>query len=252
MNPNRWIVSRPGPERRARLYCFSYAGGNASAFSRWQALLDPAIEVCAVQLPGRGARLAEPAYHSMPDLTRALLQAIDLNDCLPFAFFGHSLGGLLAFELARLCRRYSGVQPSRLFVSGCNAPRHLNPSRNLHKLPDAGLIEALRGYNGTPPELLEHRELMELVLPAVRADFALVEEYSYELQPLLQIPLTVLGGRSDDRTAAAQLGAWCEETAGECRLHWFEGDHFFIDSGRAQVLTFMNKQMRELIELQEH
>ncbi len=236
MNTSSWLIHQPGGPRRFRLYCFSYAGGSATSFIPWQAALDPAIEICAVQLPGRGPRLTEPPLRSFPLLVETLARVIARQDPLPFAFFGHSLGGLLAFELARYCQHLHLPMPEHLFVSATSAPQCRPPSRRLHELDDDALIAALKDYNGTPPAALAHRELMELLLPAIRADFALVADYQYQPGPLLPIPITVLAGKRDKHVAPEQLPRWQEETSEACRLHWFEGDHFFIHADRQAVL----------------
>lgn len=232
-----WIVRQSGPQRRLRLYCFSYAGGSAAAYLPWQSDLDPAIEVCAVQLPGRGARMAETPYSSLPALVAALGQVIRAGSALPFAFFGHSLGALVAFELARFCQRQALPTPEHLFVSGCEAPQYRSAPKNLHQLPHDELVASLRSYNGTPQEVLDHRELMELLLPTIRADFALVDNYRYQPGALLAMPLTVLAGRGDDHVEPGQVEQWRLETTAGCRVQWFDGDHFFINSQQRAVLS---------------
>lgn len=236
MHPSPWLVrEHKSVARRLRLYCFCYAGGSASVYAPWQARLDPAIEVCAVQLPGRGSRMAEKPFTSLPDLIKALAQVVARQDDLPFAFFGHSLGGLLAFELARYHRLHYMRMPERLFVSGCDAPQYRSPSRRLHTLSDPELIEVLRDFNGTPPEVLQHRALMDLLLPTIRADFALVDDYVYRPGLPLSMPITVLAGRQEKRTAE-QVEGWRKETLAECHVHWFDGDHFFILPEQQAVL----------------
>jgi len=213
MHFSPWLIRKTGAVRRLRLYCFCYAGGNAVSFMPWQANLDPDIEVCAIQLPGRGARLGEQLYRSMPKLIEDLAQVILRDAPLPFAFFGHSLGGLLAFEMARFFARHQLAMPEHLFVSGVAAPQFRNPSKNLHALPDDQLIQSLRDYNGTPLDILENRDLMELVLPTIRADFALAENYQYRAGLRLNVPITVLAGKLDVDIAPDQVNGWQKETA---------------------------------------
>jgi medium-chain acyl-[acyl-carrier-protein] hydrolase len=236
---NPWLVRASAPAHRFRLYCFPFAGGNAAAFQHWQDGLGPEIEVCAVQLPGRAARMLEPPMTSLSSVVSAVADAIARDPRCPFAFFGHSMGALLAFEVARHCMRTGQPLPSHLFASGCAAPQARGERRNLHRLPDAELIEALREYNGTPPELFAHRDLLDLVLPTIRADFRLVENYAYQASVALPIPLSVLAGRQDEHVDALQAQAWEKETTGPCRVDWFDGDHFFLQSQRAQVLAHL-------------
>lgn len=245
MQTTPWLLRKPSAGGSVRLYCFCYAGGNAMSFLPWQAALDPSIEVCAVQLPGRGARFREKTYSSMPPLVEALADVIRDHHTLPFAFFGHSLGGLLAFELARYCQRYCLPMPERLLVSGCDAPQYSASGGRLHTLPDEALVGALKEYNGTPPEILENRELMALALPAIRADFALVETYRYRPGPPLNMPITVLAGKRDDHVLPQHLEGWRRETIDACRIQWFEGDHFFIHTERQAVLDCIGAELAD-------
>ena len=246
VNQASWLIRQAGKDRRLRLFCFSYAGGNASAFAQWQSQLGPAVEVCAIQLPGRGARMAEQPFLLLRPLIEQLAQIVSAERNLSFAFFGHSLGGLIAFELTRYLRAHHLPLPEHLFVSGCSAPSRRNPPKNLHKLADDALIAELVEYNGTPAELLAHRELMALVLPTIRADFAIAEEYVYRTQPRFKVPITALAGRDDDHTSIEQMQAWQDETSGGFHLEWFSGDHFFINAQRQLVLDFLNNQINDL------
>lgn len=239
---NSWLICQPQASTRIRLFCFSYAGGNAVNYIPWQNTLDTSIEICAVQLPGRGSRLMEIPYTEFTPLIEKLAQVLfDQNNALlPFSFFGHSLGGLIAFELTKYCMRHLLPIPRHLFVSSCAAPQHRKPSQNLYKLSDSALIETLRSYNGTPPEILENRELMALVLPAIRADFSLAENYQYTPDQLLEIPITVLAGKRDNRILPEQVDGWKKETIHSCHAHWFDGDHFFINSQQQAVINCIN------------
>jgi surfactin synthase thioesterase subunit len=143
---------------------------------------------------------------------------------------------LLAFEATRQLARNRHALPEHLFVSGANAPQYRSPSRNFHLLPDDALIQSLRNYNGTPAEILDNRDLMELLLPTIRADFALAEGYQYQPGPLLTLPITVFAGKKDDHISMDDVEGWREETMGRCEIRWFEGDHFFIDTERQAVL----------------
>lgn len=247
MQPTSWLIRQGSPERRLRLFCFPYSGGNAVSFAPWQRELDPAIEVCAVQFPGRGARFRDKPYVSFAALIEALGELIrEQADGLPFAFFGHSLGALVAFELTRFCRDRNLTMPVHLFASGCNAPpfRSKTRERRLHELEDDELIEALKDFNGTPQEILDNRELMGLVLPAIRADFALGGDYKYRSAPPLDIPLSVLTGLQDKHVQPEGLAGWKDETTREFRLHEFAGDHFFIHAQRGAVLECLGAELR--------
>jgi surfactin synthase thioesterase subunit len=244
MNSPRWLIRGPGGPRRCRLYCFPCAGGNPFRFLRWQTLLDSAVEVCAVQLPGRGSRLTEAPYRSFPPLIKALSEVIFGEETQRFAFFGHSLGALIAFELARYCTSRGLLTAEHLFVSGCDAPQYGYTSPRLHDLPDAAFKEALRRYNGTPAEVLANQELLALLLPVIRADFALAETYEYAPSTALNIPITVLAGTLDDQVVPEQVEGWRQETTAKCRVRWLEGDHFFVDSKLNAVIACVNGALR--------
>ena len=239
-----WLLRRAGPLRGLRLYCFAYAGGDAGMYLSWQTRLGPDIEICGVQLPGRGARLHEPVPESLPTLVEQIATVIADQAPQPFALFGHSLGALLAFEVARHLDRI-GVSPRHLFVSGCQAPTHRGGIRPLHLLSDEGLLEVLRDFNGTPPEVLRDREFMSLVLPTLRADFALACEYAYRPGPQLSVPMTVLAGTGESGGRWGEVGRWADQTVAPCRLHWFDGDHFFIHSHKHAVIDRVRGQLLE-------
>ncbi|UJB32146.1 thioesterase II family protein [Chromobacterium sp. Beijing] len=248
MHPTPWLQRQSANQApRLRLYCFPYAGGHAGAYAGWQGRLPPEVEVCAAQLPGRAARFREAGFKALPPLVDALARELPLDDELPFAFFGHSMGGLIAFELARRLRAQGRPQPLRLIVSGCDAPQHRQPPRMLHRMDDDGFIDALRDYNGTPAEILAHREMMDLLLPTLRTDFELVETYRYQPAPPLALPITVLAGRGDRQRLPEQTEGWQRETAAPARVHWFDGDHFFIASARDAVLARLNSELADAL-----
>lgn len=246
-----WLVRAPASKARIRLFCFAYAGGSAFNFLPWRAALDPSIDICAVQLPGRGARIADPPIASMPVLLKMMAPAITEHSQLPFAFFGHSVGALIAFELARYLQLHGVAGPKRLFMSGCQAPQYRSPTRKLHELPDAAFLDELRSYNGTPVEVLENRQLMELLLPTIRADFALAENYAYRSGPLLQAPISVFAGKDDDNKAPGQVDGWARETADDCRINWFEGGHFFVNTARDAVIKQLDAELADVPALAE-
>lgn len=244
MPANPWFIHPPQPAGAVRLYCFAHAGGNALGFIPWRAKLAPSIELYAVQLPGRGLRAAEPACGDYHALVAMLAAEIAGHADLPCAFFGHSMGALLAFDVARACSAAGTPGPRHLLVSGCAPPRVHLPIPGLHRLGDDALIEALDRYNGTPPQVLKLRELVVRSLPAVRADFALMEHYRYRPGAALDIPITVLFGTEDRLVQPQQLPAWGEETTAPCSVHGFDGDHFFINARRAAVLELVEAALR--------
>src|SRR5262245_32228554 len=227
---NSWI-ERYQPNSRAslRLFCFPYAGGSARIYRSWAQRLPLCVEVCAVQLPGRDRLIAEPPYTDVRLLARVAGEALRPFLDKPVAFFGHSMGALLSFELAHYLRAELGLSLQHLFASGRHAPHVKNPPPALSRLPRDELIKELHELNGTPPDVLDHPDLMELMLPLLRADFALGDTYTFTERPLLSCPITVMGGLRDF-TPRTELQAWAELTSGPFSLRMFPGDHFFLHS----------------------
>ncbi|KTT03106.1 hypothetical protein SB14R_18175 [Pseudomonas oryzihabitans] len=230
MSPrDTWFIRRTVSDPRLRLFCFSHAGGTAADYLPWHPHLGPHLELCAVQLPGRGSRIAERPRNDLPQLVAELVQVLNAaDDGLPFAFFGHSLGALLAFELSHALRDHGLALPIQLFASGCAAPSVSRLTPPLHQLDNKQLLEQLRGYNGTPPEVLANPDLIGLLLPSLRADFRLVGDYQYKRRPALAVPILVMAGRDDPHVSPTDLLAWAGETSGGYSQHSLPGDHFFI------------------------
>jgi medium-chain acyl-[acyl-carrier-protein] hydrolase len=240
-----WVAVRAArPSASVRLFCFPNAGGGAQAYHRWGDSAPPSVEVCAVRLPGREARLAEPAFKSIRPLVAALAEALLPHLDRPFAFFGHSMGAKVAFELARHLRSARGVEPVHLFVSGCKGPRLPRDSRPIHALPEPEFIEELRRLDGTPPEVLEHPELMKLMIPLLRADFELVETYEYLPGRLLDCPVSAYGGLEDVDVPGEQLGEWRAETTGAFNQRMFPGGHFYLQAARERLLQMLSLDLR--------
>ncbi len=235
-----WVAhSGASLDRRLRLFCFAYAGGGASVFRPWATALPPALEVFALRLPGRENRIKEAPFVRMTALIDALLPTIlpYLNG--PFAFFGHSLGALVSFELARaLCERHSMV-PRRLLVSACPAPQIARAGKALHTMPDAEFIAALQRLNGLPEAVLQNHELLEMLIPTLRADFAVYETYSFQPGPPLPCAISAFGGLRDTDIAREKLTAWNEQTANDFVVRMLPGDHFFIQSAQELLLRFV-------------
>ena len=237
--PSPWIAYRSErPGARVRLYCFPFAGGGASSYRGWQAALPDEIEVWPVQPPGREARIQEPAFTAVEPLVEALAGALedDPGGGRPFALFGHSMGSLIAYELARALARQGRPGPAHLFVSAHRAPQQPPPEDPIHGLPEPEFRDRLRRLNGTPEEVLEHPELMELLGPLLRADFALNENYRHGDGRPLACPVTAFGGAGDPDVSPEDLRRWAERTTGPFRLHLFPGDHFFLHHGPGLAL----------------
>lgn len=221
----------------ARLFCFPFAGGTASSFRDWATELPNGIEVFAIQLPGREDRLKESNFTQMKSLVQTLEHVMHPLFDRPFAFFGHSLGAWVAFELARSLQDHGHVLPSLLITSGARAPHIRNRDPLIHTLPDREFINELKRLAGTPSAIFEEPELLALLLPQIRADFTLYETYRYTNSPPLQVPIQVFWGSDDDDVTHTDAKSWSVQTIQEFGLHRFPGSHFFIDSAKREVLA---------------
>ncbi len=235
-----WLVHhKPNANAKLRLFCFPYAGGSGMLFQSWFRNLPRTVEVCPVQPPGRGHRLREQPFNRLEQLVQAAAEQLRPYFDLPFAFFGHSMGALISFELARLLRREGREQPRHLFVSGSNAPQLCSPDRLIHDLPEPELIEELLKLNGTPREVLDHPELMELMLPIIRADMAVCETYAYKPEPPLDSAISAFGGLQDPDVPRQGVRAWESQTSSSFAMWMFEGDHFFLHQAQPQMLRII-------------
>lgn len=242
--PNPWIVyPRPNPQARLRLFCFPYAGGGASIYRLWPNDLPAAVEVCSIQPPGRETRLREKPFTHTAPLTQALAPVLRPYFDLPFAFFGYSLGSLVAFELARELRRQGGPMPLHLFVGGRRAPQIPDPEPPIHDLPEPEFMHELRRLSGTPEAVLQNAELMQLLQPLLRADFAINETYPYTDEPPLECPISAYGGLEDAEANQNDLAAWLEQTRGAFKLQMFPGGHFFLNSDRTSLLRSISEDL---------
>ena len=243
---NKWVIfPKPNPAAALRLFCFHHAGGNAHAFHGWLGHLPPVVELAAVQLPGSGYRLNAPYIRRMASLSRIVAQELLPYLDKPFVFFGHSLGALLCFETARSLRRENRRQPEHLFVSASEAPHRRSLGEMFSSLPTNALVNKLREFNGTPVEALQSDELLDLMLPTIRADFELWDTYEYYPESSLECPMTIYGGLEDQEIEAERLAAWSEMTVGACEIRMFPGGHFYLNDPQSIFLqTFAGDLLR--------
>lgn len=226
-------LRRPRP--RMRLFCFPYAGANAAYYRPWGHLLPDDVELWPIELPGRGVRFGESLQADMPSLTREIAAAITTYADIPFALFGHSMGSAIAFATTLRLLDHD-LRPMALIASGRIAPHRVR-DRDIHRLADEGIIAEIRRLGGTPEEILNNMELMDLVLPVVRNDYRLIETYRPETEAKIESPIHIFCGRADLDATAEDLEAWSELTTHACDLTYFDGDHFYLNGKKHEVVS---------------
>jgi medium-chain acyl-[acyl-carrier-protein] hydrolase len=240
-DPERWLPPERTSRRVAatiRLLCLPYAGGGASIYRSWSRMLPPEIEVRPIQLPGRENRIDEPPMRRLDDLCPLLADMLAGALDRPYVLFGHSMGALLAYALTLELAARGAPAPAMLMVSARRAP-HLPPMRApIHDLPEQEFTHRLRQLGGTPPEVFEHSELMELVVPLLRADFALNESLQLPYPPSgISCPVIALGAVDDPEVAPEALAAWRAVAKDTFTLRLFTGGHFYLGPERATLLA---------------
>lgn len=231
---------------RLRLFCFPYAGGGAGVFRNWQRLMPAGLAVVPARLPGRESRADERPIGEIGELIEAVAEAIEPLLDQPFAFFGHSMGAMVSFELARALRRRKLPMPGALLVAGARAPQ-LRKQRIVGPEPsDEEFLREIRRLEGVPQEILENEELLRHVLPALKADSRLGRRYVYEDEPPLEIPIRAYAGTGDARLPREVIEAWKEQTTVSFALREFPGGHFFLHTAEAELVQAVLEDAKAL------
>jgi len=245
---NSWIVvHNPNFAAKLRLFCFPFVGGDPRAFVRWAHDLPLTVEVCALNFPGRGTRFREPLFTQINPLIDAIMPALYPYLDRPFVFFGHSMGSILSFEVARRLRRERGLSPLYLFISARHAPQRKHSDPPSYSLPQAQFIERLRMLKGTPEELLQNPELMRLVSVILRADFEINDNYLYSAEPPLAASIKAYGGLDDPYITRTDLEAWQEQTSGSFSVEMLPGGHFFTESAHDLLMESIRATLQSLL-----
>lgn len=237
-----WFVCRnPRALPKIKLFCFPHAGGGSSVYREWD--FNDDIEVHAAILPGRETRFTEPPISKMENLisklSNVMLEYLDT----PFAFFGHSMGALIAYELACKIHRLYGVSPIHLFVSGKSAPQLETQQPSIHNMPRDMFLDKIRSLGGTPKEIIENQEALELYEPLLRGDFKLCDTYRFTNRERLNCPMSILGGYQDNMTSMDSLEKWNELTTGSVMVKMYHGDHFFIRTQELKVQQYIYQRL---------
>lgn len=247
---SRWFEHlSTGKQAELCLFCFPYAGGSANVYRSWKRYVPPLVDICLVHLPGRGSRIGERPFTSMKALVSAIADQIPKMPQYAYAFYGHSMGAVISFELARELRVRYGTEPAALFLSGRRAPHVPRPYPASFDLPEDQFIAELRRLNGTPEEVLADARLLELFLPLLRADFQVIEAYEYQVQTRLSCPITVYGSLRDVAASIHDMQMWQEHTVAEFQMRLFRGSHFFIqEANNADFLKAFERDVSATLD----
>ena len=244
---SRWFyVPSPKQQPRLRLFCFPYAGGRPSVFRGWPERLPNGVELCAITLPGRGSRDHEAPESDIFSIASELADAIGQRSDARFAFFGHSMGALLAYEVARELRARGQALPVHLFLSArcaahCVAPR----TTPVDAMSNDDLVEHLTALGGTPREILNDSRVMNIIMPMIRADFRALDRWRYRRQRPLRIPISALAGRGDATVDVDSVREWRQHTESEFRFYILEGAHFFLHSEEPALLNLIVRTLQD-------
>lgn len=237
---------RSNDESKLRLFCFPYAGSGPSIFSEWPADISKVFDVMGVIYPGRESLSSQAPLNDLSDIVEKIFTNILPYLDRPFAFFGHSMGAYVSYELAKQLKERQGLSPEHLFLSGASAP-HIVNENPVHALPPSEFLRALIELNGFPLEVLQSPELVHLALPLLRADFTSCETYHYTAGQPIDTPMTALGGDNDPRVAIDELEAWQHHSTAMFSSQVFKGDHFYLREHQSQLVSSINQELLKAI-----
>jgi medium-chain acyl-[acyl-carrier-protein] hydrolase len=240
-----WIKGHFGAQKpNLRLFCFPFAGGTAAGYRDWAFAFPASVQVLGVELPGRATRSMERPFVELKQLLGPLTNAIKPLLDRPFAFFGHSMGATIAFELVRHLRRVHRLSPQVLFVSARRAPQ-IPVEQVVYNLSESEFKAMIRRFEGTPAEVLEHLELMEVLIPLLRADFQLTQTYMYTVDDPLECPIRAYAGLQDREETGELMLPWRQQTSSDFGLRILPGNHFFLRSARNLLLQLLSRELQD-------
>lgn len=242
---NPWLVAPAEAPKSGRiLVCFPSAGSGASMYRQWPDRLSGVADVLRIQPPGRETRFREPLLTTLEPYLDQLVDELAPHLDRPFLFFGHSMGSIIAYRVALRLREQLGIEPEHLLVSAFRSP-HAPPMKRIHHLADPEFVrELIDTYDGVPEQLLNEPEVLELMLPIVRADLAVVSDHRYEASSAFSCPISAFGGVDDRWVDEAQLGQWCVHTTSTFNLQMISGNHYYINSNSDDLIDRIKALLR--------
>lgn len=225
---------------RGRLVCFPYAGGGASAYYRWPELILPDLELIRITLPGHEHRIREPLVKNIGEIIEKVSDELRFITEEPYAMFGHSMGAIIAFETCREFRRKKLPLPDHLFAAGYRAPQLPDTDNPITHLPNHEFLEKVCAYGGMPQGILNNKELLDIFVPILKADYQIIESYQYAAEPPLNCSITTFGGIADQKVSSRQIVEWEKQTKKEFKSRFFDGGHFFIKNRESELVGEIN------------
>ena len=230
--------------KSTKLFCIPYSGGSSSVYYKWKRQLHPSIELCPLELAGRGRRMREPFYETVQqaadDISNMIIEQLQGEE--PYAIYGHSMGALLAYETYYALKDKGIHEPEHVFFSGRKAPHDEAEKSEYYKLPEADFLNVVFHYGGNTREILQNRELLDLFVPILRADFKIAEIYQYHPHTeKIQCEITVVNGRNDLSISKSDIVMWSELVDGYCQYRWISGEHFFISENVDATVKLINE-----------
>lgn len=243
---SRWIRNfHPAPTGRTRLVCFPHAGGSASYFFPLSKALAPEFDVYGVQYPGRQDRYSEPLVDNIDDMADEAFAALEPLAEAPMALFGHSMGAVLAFEVARRLESLAGRSPAVVFVSGSRAPSRYGDERgSTGPQTDQDLVAVLHNLGGTDPRVLNDPDMLATFLPAFGNDYRALQRYHRGTEVGITAPVVVMVATDDPKASLADARAWHEHTSGGGDMHTFSGGHFYLEKQPQKVIEVIAQTLR--------
>jgi medium-chain acyl-[acyl-carrier-protein] hydrolase len=224
-----------------KLFCLPYAGGSAMVYNRWKLSINGMIQIRPVELTGRGKRFTEPYYDNLMQAVDDIYRLVkpELNGL--YAFYGHSMGSLLVYELVRKINSLPHPQPVHLFLSGGSPPHIRKSDKVYHKMPEEQFKEEIFKMGGTPREVFENKELLEIFIPLLRADYKILETYEFQPEhPVFDCGITLFNGKEDEEVTSDEIRQWQRYTKVQCPLHEYESGHFFIHDQMEDIVQIIN------------
>ncbi|MBX3448375.1 MAG: thioesterase [Planctomycetaceae bacterium] len=244
--PLPWLDRVPDDERRVRLFCLPCAGGSSTAYDGWHEGLGESVETLPILLPGRGTRFLEPVVPSVPALVEQITESLGPSLRAPYALFGHSYGALLAFEMARSCRRLGLPSPSILLVAGFRGPKTPAPAIAAAESSDDDLVNWLEDGSGARDPVFENPDFRRLFLDVLRGDLTAIASYQYAAEPPLKCPIVAFAGEQDPVAPRRDMLAWRHETADRFNLHVLPGRHLFVRTAESRLLPLIGLELAAL------